>query len=59
MDGLAEIFFAILGRGPRAFQIGKISAVNCKIGKFSKQTRIAFFGQYKNKLAITHKMPLN
>ena len=22
------IFFAILGRGPRAFQIGKISAVN-------------------------------
>ena len=22
------IFFAILGRGPRAFQIGKISAIN-------------------------------
>ena len=25
---VTEIFFAILGRGSRAFQIGKISAVN-------------------------------
>ena len=25
---LRQFFFAILGRGPRAFQIGKISAVN-------------------------------
>ena len=25
---LQGFFFAILGRGPRAFQIGKISAVN-------------------------------
>ena len=25
---LTRIFFAILGRGPRTFQIGKISAVN-------------------------------
>ena len=32
------IFLAILGRGPRAFQIGKISAANHLIGKFSKQT---------------------
>ena len=29
------IFLAILGRGPRAFQIGKISDVNPKFGKFS------------------------
>ena len=29
------IFLAILGRGPRAFQIGKISDVNTKFGKFS------------------------
>ena len=27
-DEAAGIFFAILGRGPRAFQIGKISVVN-------------------------------
>ena len=25
------IFFSILGRGPRAFQIGKISGVNSKL----------------------------
>ena len=47
-------FFLILKRGPRAFQIGKISAVNHSIGKFSKQTITTFFGQFKNKLAITH-----
>ena len=35
-------FFAILGRGPRAFQVGKISTVNPYFGKFSKQTRTAF-----------------
>ena len=29
-------FLAILGRGPRAFHIGKISVVNLLIGKFSK-----------------------
>ena len=29
-------FFAILGRGPRAFQIGKINAANHYFGKFSK-----------------------
>ena len=26
--GLLSVFFSILGRGPKAFQIGKISAVN-------------------------------
>ena len=51
-------FFAILGRGPRAFQIGKISVVNHLIGKFSKQTRTAFFCQFKNKLAITHTIAI-
>ena len=29
------IFFSIFGRGPKAFQIGKISAVNYYFGKFS------------------------
>ena len=48
------IFFAILGRGPRAFQIGKISVVNHYFGKFSKQTRTAFLVSLKTKLAITH-----
>ena len=47
------IFFSILGRGPRAFQIGKISAVNHYFGKFSKQTRTAFLVCLKTKLAIT------
>ena len=40
-------FFAILGRGPRAFQIEKISAVNYYFGKFFKQTRTAFLVSLK------------
>ena len=44
--GVTGIFFAILGRGPRAFQIGKISAVNHYFGKF--------LVSLKTKLAITH-----
>ena len=48
------IFFSILGRGPRALQIGKISAVNHYFGKFSKQTRTAFLVSLKTKLTITH-----
>ena len=46
-------FFTILGRGPRAFQIGKISMVNPKTGKFVS-SQLQHFGQLKNKLAITH-----
>ena len=43
--------FAILGRGSRAFQIGKISVVNHYIGKFSRQTITAFSVNLKtNKL---------
>ena len=55
---VAGIFFAILGRGPRAFQIGKISAVNHYFGKFSKQTRTAFLVSLKTKLAITHTIAI-
>ena len=51
-------FFAILGRGPRAFQIGEISAVNHYFGKFSKQTRTAFLVSLKTKLAITHTIAI-
>ena len=54
----AGIFFAILGRGPRAFQIGKISAVNHYFGKFAKQTRTAFLVSLKTKLAITHTIAI-
>ena len=54
MHVLSGIFLAILGKGPRAFQIGKISAVNHYFGKFSKQTRTAFLVSLKTKLAITH-----
>ena len=52
------IFFANLGRSPRAFQIGKISAVNHYFGKFSKQTRTAFLVSLKTKLAITHTIAI-
>ena len=52
------IFFAILGRGPRAFQIGKISVVNHYFGKFSKQTRTVFLVSLKTKLAITHTIAI-
>ena len=52
------IFLAILGRGPRAFQIGKISVVNHFFGKFSKQTRTAFLVSLKTKLAITHTIAI-
>ena len=51
-------FFAILGRGPRAFEIGKTSAVNHYFGKFSKQTRTAFLVSLKTKLAITHTIAI-
>ena len=51
-------FFAIFGRGPRAFQIGKISAVNHYFGKFSKQTKTAFLVSLKTKLALTHNIAI-
>ena len=54
----ARIFFSILGRGPRALQIGKISVVNDYFWKFSKQTRTAFLVSLKTKLAITHTIAI-
>ena len=39
------IFFAILGRDPRAFQIGKISTANSLIGKFVIVHNYVIFGQ--------------
>ena len=43
LQELTGIFFAILGRGRRAFQIGKISAVNHYFGKFSNQQEQHFW----------------
>ena len=35
----ARDFLAILGRGPRAFPIGKISDINPEFGKFSEYSK--------------------
>ena len=37
---LSGIFLAILGKGPRAFPIGKISDVNPEFGKFSEYSKL-------------------
>ena len=58
LDIIQGFFFAISGRGPRAFQIGKISVVNHYFWKFSKQTRTAFLVSLKTKLAITHTIAI-
>ena len=50
------IIFAILGRSPRVFQIGKISAVNPSIGKFVILHNYVNLVSKKNKLAITHNI---
>ena len=36
-------FLAILGRGPRAFPIGKISDVNPEFGKFSEYSKLIHY----------------
>ena len=38
-------FLAILGRGPRAFLIGKISDVNPEFGKFSEYSKLIIFSK--------------
>ena len=37
------IFSAILGRGPRAFLIGKISDIHPEFGKFSNHSKLMIF----------------
>ena len=58
LDVLQGFFLQFWEGGPRAFQIGKISAVNHYFGKFSKQTRTAFLVSLKTKLAITHTIAI-
>ena len=38
-----RIFSAILGRGPRAFLIGKISDIHPEFGKFSEHSKMMIF----------------
>ena len=42
---IAGIFLAILGRGPRAFLIGKISEINPEFGKFSEYSKLIIFSK--------------
>ena len=48
------IFWAILGRGPRGFQIGKISMVNPWIGKLVIVHNYSIFGQLKKNSFYTY-----
>ena len=41
--GIFFFFFAILGRGPRAFLIGKVSDINPEFGKFLKYSQLMIF----------------
>ena len=52
------IFFAILGRGPRAFLIGKISEVRPKFGKVSKHSKM-IFSNLTYLIKVTHFKLLN
>ena len=55
---MSRDFFAILGRGPRAFKIGKISVVNPLIGKFVIVHKYSIFGQLKTNLSITYTIAI-
>ena len=43
VNNKSGIFLAILGRGSRAFAIGKISDVNPEFGKFSEYSKLIIF----------------
>ena len=48
------IFLAILGRGPRAFVIGKISDVNPKLGKFSEYSKLIILSKLTYLIKLMH-----
>ena len=50
----AGIFLAILGRGPRAFLIGKFSDVNPEFGKFSKYSQLIIFSNVTYLIKVFH-----
>ena len=53
------IFLAILGRGPRAFLIGKFSDVNPEFGKFSKYSQLIIFSNVTYLIKVFHLESLN
>ena len=53
------IFFAILGMGPRAFLIGKISDVNPGFGKIPEHSNLMFSKLTESILKVIHLEPLN
>ena len=45
---------AVLGRGPRAFLIGKISDVNPEFGIFSEHSKLMIFSKLTKLLKVIH-----
>ena len=55
----AGIFLAILGKGPRAFLVGKFSDVNPEFGKFSKYSPLIIFSNVTYLDKVFHLESLN
>ena len=53
------IILAILGRGPRAFLIGKFSDVNPEFKKFSKYSQLVKFSNVTYLFKVFHLESLN
>ena len=58
-QGQSRDFLAILGRGPRAFLIGKFSDVNPEFGKFSKYSKLTIFSNVTYLIKVFHLESLN
>ena len=56
---LQRFFLAILGRGPRAFLIGKFSDVKPEFGKFSKYSQLIIFSNLTYLIKVFHLESLN
>ena len=52
-------FSAILGRGPRAFLIGKISHIHPEFGKFSKHSKLMIFSNLAYLIKVNHLKSFN
>ena len=51
---ISGIFLAILGRGPKAFLIGKISEVNPKFGKISEYSKLIILSKLTYIIKLMH-----
>ena len=56
---IAGIFSAILGRGLRAFLIGKISDIHPEFGKFSKHLELMIFSNLTHLIKVNQFKSLN